>query len=86
MSLLVLVPLLVKKGFIVVQKFSDLHPPMHLNPLVLKNVLNDSLTHVKWFSDNQMQANPDKCQGIAIGQKSKNENMTFNLGWDCIIN
>ena len=33
-----------------------------------------------------MQANLDKFQGIAIGQKSKNENLTFNLGGDCIIN
>ena len=57
-----------------------------MDPLVLKNVLtNDSLTLVKWFSDNQMQANPNKFQGIAIGQKSKNENLTFNLGEDCII-
>ena len=32
-----------------------------------------------------MQANPDKFQGIAIGQKSKNENLTFNLGRDCVI-
>ena len=60
---------------------------VHTDPLVLKNVLtNDSLTLVKWFSDNQMQSNPDKFQGIAIGQKSKNENLTFNLGGDCIIN
>lgn len=60
---------------------------VHTDPLVLKNVLtNDSLTLVKWFSDNQMQANPDKFQGIAIGQKSKNENLSFNLGGDCIIN
>lgn len=57
------------------------------NPLVLRNVLtNDSLTLVKWFSDNQMQANPDKFQSIAIGQKSKNEKLTFNLAGDCIIN
>ena len=33
-----------------------------------------------------MQANPDKFQGSVIGQKSKNENLTFNLGGDCIIN
>ena len=46
---------------------------VHTDPLFLKNVLtNDSLTLVKWFLDNQMQANPDKFQGIAIGQKSKN--------------
>ena len=60
---------------------------VHTDPLVCKNVFtNDSLTLVKWFSDNQMQANPDKFQGIAIGQKSKKENLTFNLGGDCIIN
>ena len=60
---------------------------VHTDPLVLKNVLtNDSLTLVKWFSDNQMQTNPDKFQGIAIGQKFKNENLTSNLGGDSIIN
>ena len=33
-----------------------------------------------------MQNNLEKFQGIAIGQKSKSENMTFNLDGDCIIN
>ena len=51
---------------------------VHTDPLFLKNVLtNDSLTLVKWFLDNQMQANPDKFQGIAIGQKSKNWKLDF---------
>ena len=41
---------------------------VHTDPLVLKNVLtNDSLTLVKWFSDNQMQANPDKGLGSIRG-------------------
>ena len=59
---------------------------VYTNPLVLKNVLtNDSLTLVKRFSDNQMQVNLYKFQGIVIGQTSKNENLTSKLGGDCII-
>ena len=30
---------------------------------------------IKWFSDNQMQANPDKFQAIAIGKKTNDQNI-----------
>ena len=31
----------------------------------------DSLTLIDWFTENQMKANPDKFQAIAIGKKKK---------------
>jgi hypothetical protein len=30
----------------------------------------DSLTLIDWFTENQMKANPDKFQVIAIGKKN----------------
>ena len=46
----------------------------------LVNVLeNDSKILINWFSDNQMQANPDKFQAIAIGKKTHDANISFNL-------
>lgn len=44
----------------------------------------DSLTLIDWFTENQMKANPDKFQAIAIGKKSKNENIFFNLNGNTI--
>jgi hypothetical protein len=44
----------------------------------------DSLTLIDWFTENQMKANPDKFQAIAIGKKSKNENISFNLNGNII--
>ena len=42
----------------------------HSDPQILKSVLTkDSVICVDWFSDNQMQANPDKFQAIAAGLK-----------------
>ena len=59
----------------------------HHDPKSLKQVLTqDSFILIDWFSDNQMQANPDKFQSLAVGSKSRNENMVFNLGNDCLIN
>ena len=50
------------------------------------NVTNlvDTLEHeskilIKWFKDNQMQANPDKFQAIAIGNKTKKEDIKFHF-------
>ena len=40
---------------------------------------NDSLILIDWFTVNQMKANPDKFQAIAIGNKSHSENISFNL-------
>ena len=39
----------------------------------------DSLNLIRWFSHNQMKANPDKFQAIAIGSKTSNESIRFNL-------
>ena len=39
----------------------------------------DSLNLIRWFSHNQMKANPDKFQAIAIGSKTSNESISFNL-------
>jgi hypothetical protein len=44
----------------------------------------DSLTLIDWFTENQMKANPDKFQAIAIGKKTKNENFSFNLNGNII--
>ena len=39
----------------------------------------ESLELIKWFSINQMKANPEKFQAIAVGKKTKDINVTFNL-------
>jgi hypothetical protein len=39
----------------------------------------DSLNLIRWLSHNQMKANPDKFQAIAIGSKTSNESISFNL-------
>jgi hypothetical protein len=39
----------------------------------------ESLELIKWFSINQMKANPEKFQAIAVGKKTKDTNLTFNL-------
>ena len=44
----------------------------------------DSLILIDWFTENQMKANPDKFQAIAIGKKTKNENISFNLNGNII--
>ena len=36
------------------------------------------------LAENQMKANPDKFQAIAIGKKTKNENISFNLNGNII--
>jgi hypothetical protein len=38
-----------------------------------------SLELIKWFSINQMKANPEKMQAIAVGKKTKDKQFTFNL-------
>ena len=40
---------------------------------------NNSLILIDWFTVNQMKANPDKFQAIAIGNKSHSGNISFNL-------
>lgn len=40
---------------------------------------NDSLSLTQWFSDNKMQANPEKFQAIAIGSKTHKADISFDL-------
>jgi len=46
---------------------------------LVQNLESDSQSLIQWFSDNHMQANPDKFQAIALGKKSKDHNLTFNV-------
>ena len=50
------------------------------NIIEIKQVLEtNSSILVEWFSNNQMQANPDKFQAICIGKKTNNANLIFNI-------
>jgi hypothetical protein len=51
---------------------------------VKKNLEKDSLSLINWFANNKMQANPDKFQALAVGTKSFNENITFDLAGNTI--
>ena len=44
-----------------------------------KNVENDSINLIDWFSKNLMKANPDKFQALAIGPKTNKHNLSFDL-------
>ena len=46
---------------------------------LIANLAEASLMLIKWFADNHMKANPDKFQAIAVGKRTKDENITFNL-------
>ena len=46
---------------------------------VVEHLEKDSLALIEWFSYNQMKANPDKFQAIAIGKKSMDKNIVFEL-------
>ena len=49
------------------------------------NILEkESLELINWFSLNHMKANPDKFQAIAIGKKTENKNISFNLDGNII--
>ena len=51
----------------------------------LTNVLQEeSKVLITWFNDNQMQANPDKFQAIAVGKKTHDETISFNLDGNII--
>ena len=45
---------------------------------------SDSHILTQWFSDNHMKANPDKFQGISIGKKTKEQNISFDLDGNSI--
>ena len=51
----------------------------------LTNVLEEeSKVLITWFNNNQMQANPDKFQAIAVGKKTHDDNISFNLDGNII--
>ena len=53
----------------------------HKDPAVLREVLeSDSCGLINWFAENNMKANPDKFQVLAIGTKSQKLDLEFNLG------
>ena len=43
-------------------------------PKLIANLAGDSLMLIKWFADNNMKANPDKFQTIAVGKRTRDEN------------
>ena len=42
-------------------------------------LVEDSLLLIKWFAVNHVKANPDQFQTIAVGKRTKDENIFFNL-------
>jgi hypothetical protein len=42
------------------------------------------LNLIDWFTSNQMKANPDKFQAIAIGKNAQSKNISFNLNGNFI--
>ena len=44
-----------------------------------KTLEMESLELIKWFTINQMKANPENFQAIAVGKKTKDKKFTFNL-------
>jgi hypothetical protein len=46
---------------------------------VVEHLEKDSLALIEWFSCNQMKANPDKFQALAIGKKSMDKNIVLDL-------
>jgi hypothetical protein len=60
------------------------HSAPDLNGLV-KSLEKESAILIAWFANNKMKANSDKFQAIAIGNKSKNEDMKFNLDGNEIL-
>ena len=50
------------------------------DPVNLKAVLeSESQNLIEWFASNQMKANPEKFQAIAIGKKSRKLNLKFDI-------
>ena len=46
---------------------------------VVEHLEKDSLALREWFSCNQMKANPDKFQALAMSRKSMDKNIVFDL-------
>jgi hypothetical protein len=55
-----------------------------LNGLV-KSLEKESAILIHWFANNKMKANPNKFQAIAIGNKSENGYIKFNLDGNDIL-
>ena len=47
--------------------------------LLLEGLQHDSKILIDWFSFNCMQANPDKFQAIAVGQRTSKKHATFEI-------
>ena len=48
---------------------------------IVKERLEDATNcALKWFSNNEMQANPSKFQALLLGSNSENSNVSFNVG------
>jgi hypothetical protein len=60
------------------------HSGPDLNGLV-KSLEKESAILIDWFANNKMKANPDEFQAIAIGNKSKNGDIKFNLDGNEIL-
>ena len=46
---------------------------------LIANLVEDSLLLTKWFAVNHIKANPDKFQAIAVGKRTKDQNIVFSL-------
>ena len=53
--------------------------------VVVKSLQEDSKSLLTWFSNNKMQANPEKFQAIALGSKTHDANVVFHLD-NAVIN
>lgn len=52
---------------------------------VVEILEQESLNLIHWFSHNQMKANPDKFQALAIGLKTAKQNISFDLDGNKIM-
>ena len=46
---------------------------------LVKVLENDSLSLIKWFHENKMQANPEKFQAMSLGKKTHDLNISFKF-------
>jgi hypothetical protein len=46
---------------------------------IVEHLEKDSFPLIEWFSCNQMKANLDKFQALAIGKKSMDKNIVLDL-------
>ena len=54
-------------------------PPSNSVDDVIETLEEQSAILIKWFTENHMQANPDKFQAISIGRKTHEKNLSFML-------